>query len=175
MKSGNKKVKLTSADAKVIELTEDRALFGRMVIISRRRLELNIKETIAEFELSVVHRYLFASDGSMHHCSAKSNLMSLILEKAKSSEGSIHGSIGLENVGSVVIVDAMAEVQSLEKSDEVQNCADLADAFTQKLFERYGPDRYKILYLVFDRYDMNSSLKQSTRKRRQGGKDPTAY
>ena len=86
----------------------------------------------------------------MHHCSSKSDLMTAILEKVKASK-EVVDTISEEN--SAVIVDAMAEVQCLEKSNDVVNCADLADAFIHKLIHKYGPDKYKTLYLVFDRYD----------------------
>ena len=76
-------MKFNTADAKVIELTEDRALFGRMMIITKSRPELIVKDIIGDFELSVVPRSLFAADGSMHHCSSKSDLMTVILEKSK--------------------------------------------------------------------------------------------
>ena len=79
-------MKFNSTDAKVIELTEDRALFGRMVIITKSRPELKIKGIIGEFESSVVPRSLFAADGSMHHCSSKSHLMTVILKKVKASK-----------------------------------------------------------------------------------------
>ena len=55
---------MKTAEAKVIGLTEDRALFGRMAIITESRPELNMKEIIEEFELSVVPRSMFAADGS---------------------------------------------------------------------------------------------------------------
>ena len=129
-KSGNKTMKSNSTDAKVIELTEDRALFGRMMIITKSRPALKIKDIIGEFESSVVPRSLFAADGSMHRCSSKSDLMTVVLEKVKASKEFVD-TISEEN--STVIVDAMAEVQCLKNSDEVVNCADLTDAFIHKL------------------------------------------
>ena len=144
-KSNNKTVKVKTAEAKVIELTEDQALFGRMAIISESRPELNMNEIIGEFELSVAPRSMFAADGSMHHCSAKSKLMKLILEKIKTAEiTSLRGDH--EKEGSVAIIDGMAEVQVLEKTDDVRSCADLAFVSTNSFFEKY--QRYEILYFL---------------------------
>ena len=66
----------------------------------------------------------------------------------------------------------MVEVQCLEKDDTVQTCDQLADVFTRKLFGKYKCD---IFHVNFDSYNVENSLKSSTRKRRQGGKEPTAY
>ena len=75
-----------------------------MAIISESRPELNMKEIIGEFELSVAPRSMFAADGSMHHCSAKSKLMTLILEKIKTAElTSLRGDH--EKEGPVAIID----------------------------------------------------------------------
>ena len=60
---------------------------------------------------------------------------------------------------SVIIVDAMAEVQCLEKDNTVENCGDLAKVFVQKLFGKYGSHKCNILYVVFDRYDIDNSLR----------------
>ena len=74
-----------------------------------------------------------------------------------------------------VRLSSLAEVQCLEKDHTIETCDNLGDAFVQKLLKKYSGDKYDILYVVFDRYDIENSLKSSTRKRRQGGKEPTAY
>ena len=75
----------------------------------------------------------------------------------------------------VAIIDAMAEVQGLEKDSEVENCADLAALFIKKLLGRYSTKMYDILYVVFNRYDVENSLKSVTRNRRGKGKSPIEY
>ena len=78
-KSSLKETKIKVGE-KTVELKEDRGLFARMLIVANSRPEISLENTIGTYELSVVPRALFASDGSMHHCSEKSQLMT-ILEK----------------------------------------------------------------------------------------------
>ena len=73
-KSSLKETKLKVGD-KTVELKEDRGLFARMLIVANSRPEISLEDTIGKYELSVVPRALFAADGSMHHCSEKSQLM----------------------------------------------------------------------------------------------------
>ena len=73
-KNSSKKViiKSKSADT-VVELSADRALFGRMIIASKTRADINILDILATYELSIVPWALFALDGRMHHISSKSS------------------------------------------------------------------------------------------------------
>ena len=73
----------------------------------------------------------------------------------------------------VSVVDAMAEVQSLDKPEWIRNCSHLADRFTSRIFEKYS-DSEKELCLVYDRY-LPSSLKGGTRIKRQEGQTPVYY
>ena len=145
-KSGNKTKSYTAADAKVIELTEDRALFGRMAIIAKSRPELNIRETIGEYELSVVPRSLFAPDGTMLYCSNKSVLSRCVIENSNIAD-SIPSYV-TQKLNRSIIVDAMAEVQCLEKDDTVEPCADLASVFVSHIFGKFSADKDNILYRV---------------------------
>lgn len=64
------------------------------------------------------------------------------------------------------IIDGMAEVESLDKPEWIKNCSDLPDHFTRRIFEKYrGSDEIR---LIFDRYELPSSLKEATRPKRQG-------
>lgn len=69
-KINGKKVKVCSKE-KLIELLEDRSLFARMMMVCRRRPDIDIKETIGMYEFALVPRSTFAPDGSMLHCSSK--------------------------------------------------------------------------------------------------------
>ena len=63
---------------KIIELKEDRCLFARMMVICKSRPEIDIKEAVGLYKFSVVPRSMFAANGNMLHCSAKSTLMSIL-------------------------------------------------------------------------------------------------
>ena len=67
----------------------------------------------------------------------------------------------------------MCEVQAFEKHDAIKTCLDLAREFSCEILRKYKI--YDEIHVVFDRYDVPISLKQSTRERRQGGVDPVCY
>ena len=48
-KTSAKVVKVTVAD-KIVELQEDRSLFARMMMVCKSRPEINIKETVGQYE-----------------------------------------------------------------------------------------------------------------------------
>jgi len=121
-KSGNLTKKFTVTDAKVIELTEDRALLGRMAIISKSRPELDMKEMVGQYEFSVVPRALFAPDGSMLYCSNKSMLYHCVVDELLLADSVTPNNIVTEQ--SVIIIDAMAE-----KDDTVETSNQIADVF----------------------------------------------
>jgi hypothetical protein len=54
-----------------------------------------------------------------------------------------------------------------------KNCSDLSDHFKLHIFEKYqGSDE---ICLIFDRYDLSSSLKEATRLKRQGNATSVYY
>ena len=175
-KSNAKKVKVSTKE-KMIELREDRSLFARMMMVCRSRHDMDIKETIGLYEFALVPRSMFASDGSMLHCSSKSALMA-ILEKLPSrlpDEG-INDGTTTDTAAphlKVTIIDGMAELQCLDKPDWVKNCTQLADHFVETIEQKYG--RNDEVRLIFDRYDITMSLKEATREKRQGGQDAVYY
>ena len=69
---------LKSKSRTLTELKEDRGLFARMLIVARSRQEIDLKGSFSKYEFSVVPRALFSSDGSMHHCPKKSDLMKIL-------------------------------------------------------------------------------------------------
>ena len=73
----------------------------------------------------------------------------------------------------VAIVDAVADLQSIKKPDEIKTFRHLADHFITHVLKKYSDtDEVRI---IFDRYDVPSSLKMATRARRQAGQHPVAY
>lgn len=154
------------------KLKEDRCLFARLMMVCQSQRDVDIRGAISQFEFSVVPRSLFAPDGSLLYCSAKSDLL-LILEKlpkTKNVENEVRPSCASDKVA---VIDGMAEVQSLDKPQHITNCKQLADHFHNRLFNKYKD--YSEINLVFDRYDITTSLKAATRDRRQGQQDPVHY
>lgn len=62
----------------VVALKGDRALFERFLVVVLSRAEIDLKESISEFELAAFTRALFSSDGDFLHCVGKSKLMSIL-------------------------------------------------------------------------------------------------
>lgn len=170
-----KKTKISAGD-KVVELKQDRSLFARLLVVCKARPNINLEDVVGRYELSVVPRSMFAPDGAMLHSSTKSNLME-ILEKLPGDDAVTVRAINKdESEGpniSVSIVDAMAEVQALTKPKDVRNCSELAQTFTERILQKYCD--CDELRLIFDRYDVESSLKLATREKRQEGQPSIAY
>ena len=153
LKSMAKKIKVPCT-GETVELQVDRNLFARMMVICKSRPESDIKEPFGTHEFSVVPRSMFAADGTMLHCVAKSALMH-ILEKLPSSTNECR-IVGQEEECPeqrmrVSVIDAMAEVQSPDNPEQIRNCSHLADHFFCCIFEKCE-DSYEIR-LIFDRYD----------------------
>ena len=73
----------------------------------------------------------------------------------------------------MTVIDGMAVVQAMGKPPWVKTCAQWADHFIAMLDSNCSD--YDEVHLMFDRYDLPTSLKEATRERRQGGKPATAY
>ena len=116
----------------------------------------------------------------MIHCNVKSSLIALLEKLPMEAEGvpnvkqnsafqnkgetkdGVHGTHAAEKVA---IVDAMAEVQSLQKPAYITNCNQQSDQFSSQILQNYS--EADEVHLVFDRYDMHTSLKTDMRERRQ--------
>lgn len=105
----------------------------------------------------------------MLHRSCKSALMH-ILEKAG---GPRTNTQEITPGFKIAIVDRMAEDQSLDKPEWIKNCRDLAEHFTNCLLPRYND--LQDLHIIFDRYDVPSSLKSATQVKQQSGHAPIYY
>lgn len=63
----------------------------------------------------------------------------------------------------VSVIDGMAVVQEMGKSPWFKTCAQWADHFTATLDSKYSD--CDEVHLVYDRYDLPTSLKEATRER----------
>ena len=81
--------------------------------------------------------------------------------------------IGMISIQRCNWVDAIAEVQCLDKPGWVKNCSHLADHFTNRIFLNFGENEE--LQLVYDRYDIPFSLKEGTRTTRLGEQNAVYY
>ena len=179
-KSAGKVVKHKLAD-QVVELKDDRSLFARMLIVARSRPEINLKEAIGQHEFTAKPRALFTVTGELRPCTDKSKLMT-ILEELQNEKRTGDGvdqqpqSAATDSCplpASVTVIDGMALVQAMGKPSWIKTCSQWADHFIAALDRK--TKEHSEIHVIFDRYDIASSLKEATRKRRQGGKPPTTY
>ena len=61
-----------------VELKENRSLFAGLALAAVSRPDINMSETIGQYELSCVSRTFFAADGSLLPCTGKSQLMNIL-------------------------------------------------------------------------------------------------
>ncbi|KAF2892251.1 hypothetical protein ILUMI_13921 [Ignelater luminosus] len=66
----------------------------------------------------------------------------------------------------IAIIDAMRELQALDKTIRVETCEDLADVFTKKIQRKYW--QYDELHIVFDMH-FDTSIKNLARDKRLYG------
>ena len=145
-----------------------------MMLVCKSQLDIDIQETVRTYEFSLVPRSMFAADGTMPRCSStcKSALMN-ILEKLLVDLNEGNGTKVTQNEQNreqqmrVSVVDAMAEVQSLDKPEWIRKCSHIADHFTSRIFEKYSDSEE--LCLVYD------FLKGGTRIKRREGQTPVYY
>ena len=176
-KTAGKKVKVRDEN-NTVELSEDRNLFARMMAVCKTRPDIDIKEAVGTYKFSMVPRSLFAADGTLLHCSCKSALMDLLeklpLDAHEDNNTGVNWNDQHTEVQQrVSVVDAMVEVQCLDKPGWVKNCSHLADHFTNRIFQRFGENEE--LRLVFYTYDVPFSLKEGTHTTRLGEQNAVYY
>jgi len=161
----------------IVELKDDRFLFARMLIVARSRPEINLQKRIGQHEFTSLPRALFTVSGELLPCTDKSSLTA-ILEELPNKTGDDMQPEDTTNKETllppkkVTVIDEMAVVQAMGKPSWIKTCAQWADHFTAILGKCSDYDKF---HLVFDRYDLRTSLKKSTREIRQGGKPVITY
>ena len=134
--------------------------------------EIDLKESISEFELAAFSRSLFNSDGNLRHCVGKSKLMNVVenLLPQQLSDGQTEQR---HDEGSVVTIDGMEIIQSMGKPTWVRNGCDLANHFLEIIENR--SKECEEVQVIFDRYDIPNPLNERTRQFLQGSSRPMVY
>ena len=176
-KSANAMAEIRIGD-NVVKIKEERGLLQRFIVISRSRPELDLKECIGTYEFGVVPRSLFASDGSLLLAYDKASVLHHLekLDTTQHVQADRNGTTGSEvsddqamQVSShkVIIIDGMAVVNSVTKTEQMKTCQNFADAFLQIICNMAA--QFDEVRLVFDRY-IKTSLKEQMRTKRTKGK-----
>lgn len=145
------------ADQKIITISADRNLFGRLLIAAKCR-DIDVKEVL-RYELSTVPFALAHADGALRK-TTKSVLMAEV-EREFQAQGRLPES----TLSTAFIFDAMALVQSL-KSASSRTFEDLAERYFNVLVTPLRQGQCRRVDIVFDRYDVQESIKESERVRR---------
>lgn len=170
--SNNKSTKVTISGS-ITELSADRNLFSRLLIVTRSQRELDLRTTLGKYEMSVVPRSMFALDGTMYQCAAKSKLIHILKSVVEQNTNNTSESLQFRQPNSwVAIVDGMGELQALNKTIAIKTCTNLADVFIEKIQKKYW--QYDELHIVFDVYFENS-IKNPTRVKRLCGGTAAQY
>lgn len=150
------KSKSTNKKHKGKSLANDRALFGRLVVVAQtRKLDL---PKLFHHELSKYPLSLADNDGSMRKCQ-KSQLMVEIEKDIKTLETEKHA----EGVHCAYVIDAMALIQKM-KPTSYQTFGDYGQKLLKKV--KSNLEQYDRVDLVFDRYDGEKSIKNIERFKR---------
>ena len=140
-----------------------------MMVISKSRPEIGTKEAVGAYEFTLVPRSMYTTQPRVPWCTSwrgyhvvQSSVELLARKKSLPSNERKR----LSAVHRPRPIDAMAEVQSLDKPQQIRNCLHLADHFICRIFEKYGDSDE--IRLIFDKYDIPASLTQATFLKRQG-------
>lgn len=154
--STTKKTTIKGTTEKLVAITEDRDLFGRLLIIANAR-QVNLREILC-FELSAVPYPLVHTDGTLRK-TTKSDLLQ-ILEKDVLVEPRLSF---LPTLPTVYILDGMALVQMMRFAGAL-NFGDVATKYFELLMSYYQLGCHR-LDVVFDQY-WQLSVKAGERKKR---------
>ena len=124
---------------------------------------------------SPLPRALFTVSGELLPCTDKSKLMAVLEDLPNKIIVDLQPEDDIIPLTTrkATVIDGMAIVQAMGKPPWVKTCAQWADHFIATLDSKCR--EYDEIHLVFDRYDLPTSLKDATRERRQGRKPATAY
>jgi hypothetical protein len=145
-------------------LIEERKLLHDLLIVVRRRPELDLEKCISEYEFSSVPRSLFSNAGEIFLANDKSKIvktMEGLAENIRVKE------LCFNSKSNIIIIDGMALVHSIKKDKTIKTCLDLAKVFNKMLCS--ATKNFDKVYLIFDRY-IPTSLKEATRNKRKGKK-----
>ena len=109
----------------------------------------------------------------MLHCSTKSALMNAIEKHVNPDKSTTKCRVAPSMQRKVSIVDDLAELQSLDKPTWIITCSQLAEHYTNQLLQKCSESDE--IHVVFDRYDVELSLKSATRVQREGHQDTVYY
>ena len=140
------------AGGNLIKIREERGILQRFIVISRSRSDLDLKECI----------------GILHHIEKCQIAKAGAIEEP---ENNLSDYVQVQAAGDrVLIIDGMAVVNSVAKTDRMKTCADFANSFLSTVCNL--AQDFDEVRLVFDRYTC-TSIKAHMRIKKTQGKQLT--
>ncbi len=151
----------TKLKGQLVSIKQERQLLSRLLVVSKERSDIVLKDAIGDFEFNVAPPSNFHSDGSMIMISGKAQTVPSILNMPLSQD--IPEPQVEDNAPTVLIIDAMCVVNMITKTPEMSNAAHFATKFVDTVATMSSS--YDEVRVVFDQY-VPDSLKQTTRDKR---------
>ena len=117
-KNQGKKVTMT-VEKKLVQLKEERTLLSRFLITARKRPEIDLEESIGNYEFTVVPHSMFTDDGQPLLSTDKAKLLHEI-ESLVTEEPLADVEYMDQNTKSVIIIDGMALVNRVHKDSDMK-------------------------------------------------------
>ena len=149
----SKKAKVTPVDEKLVTVSADRNLFGRLLIASRSR-DIDLREVL-KYELDSVPCALAHPDGSLRK-TTKSVFLGILEEQVQALPRLPVD----DRMSTAYVIDGMAVVQMMKNAGSA-TFGELANKYFH-----LGNDGCNRVDVVFDRYDKEDSIKEAERARR---------
>ena len=154
----SKKANMKSVDEKLVTVSADRNLFGRLLIASRSR-DIDLREVL-KYELDSVPCALAHPDGSLRK-TTKSVFLGVLEEQVQA----LPRLPAEDGMSTAYVIDGMAVVQMM-KSAGSATFGELASKYFQVITAHLGNNGCNRVDVVFDRYDKEDSIKEAERARR---------
>ena len=145
-------------------LKEDEQLLQRVLAISQKSPELNLPKLIGENEFSNIRRSMFSIDGKILSYIKKSQILHTIEKSVpEASMPKRHLIVNTdEKPLNAVIIDAMALLNKIKITPQINTCSEIKTAFKNCLLQEAS--EFDDIRLVFDRY-LSCSLKEQCREK----------
>ena len=154
--SAAKKMEVKATNDKIITLTTDRELFGRLLVVAKER-DIDLRQVLS-YELSAVPVAIAHGDRSLRK-TTKSSLMS-VLKKNVTVLPSLPPSL----IPTAFVIDAMALVQVM-KSASSASLGQMAEQYCTHITRMLSQSSCSPVDLVFDQY-RKQSIKEGERHKR---------
>lgn len=154
----------TKVKGQLVSIKQERKLLSRLLVVGKKRPELEVKDAIGEYEFDSAPPSNFQPDGSMLMLSGKSQVVKCVMDLSLPEDVNQPSTEEGNSIQTaVLIIDAMCVVNMVTKTCEKFTASDFASKFVDIVEDMGEP--YDEMRVVFDQY-LPGSLKETTRNKR---------